>query len=276
MAIYYSAYETMKYILILLIALAISACAIFGDPTELDETRGWSAERIYSEAQAKMRDRDYEKAINYFKKLELRYPYGVYATQAQLEIAYAYFKKQEPVSCVVAADRFIQLHPNNAYLDYVYYLKAIALFDDRTFVEKLTHQDIGKRDPRNLIESFNTLKTLIKRFPNSRYSPDSALRMRHLANKLAEYEIHVARYYLRRRGYLAAVNRAKYVLENYPDSTSIEPALVILVQSYDLLELPDLKSDALRVLKLNYPNSRLLEQSNPNEERVWWKFWDSF
>ncbi|HSI38451.1 MAG TPA: outer membrane protein assembly factor BamD [Methylotenera sp.] len=265
----------MKYILILMFALLLNGCAIFGAPTELDDTKGWSAERIYQEGETKMRDRDYEKAIGYFQKLESRYPHGRYATQAQLETAYAYYKKQEPILAVAAADRFIKLHPNHPNVDYAYYLKGLAVFNERGIIEKLSKQQVSDRDPRSLRDSFATFKELVTRYPNSRYAKDSTQRMIYLSNSLAEHELHVARYYMKRQAYIAAVNRTKYVIEYYPQSPSVEEALVIMISAYDLLALEDLKTDTLRILKTNYPDSAMLGKSAPTDERIWWKFWES-
>jgi len=264
----------MKYILILTIALLLNACAIFGDPTEIDDTKGWTAERIYAEGATKMRDKDYNKAIVYFGKLESRYPNGRYAAQAQLEIAYAQYKKQEPVLAIAAADRFIKLHPNHANVDYAYYLKGLAVFNERGIIEKLTKQAVSDRDPRALRDSFNTFKELITRYPNNKYVKDATQRMVYLTNSLAEHELHVGRYYMNRLAFVAATNRAKYVIEYYPQSPSIEEALVILISAYDLMELEDLKQDTLRILQTNYPNSVLLGKGAPKDERIWWKLWD--
>lgn len=265
----------MKYILVLMFALLLNGCAIFGAPTELDDTKGWTAERIYEEGQAKMRDKDYDKAIVYFGKLESRYPHGRYAAQAQLETAYANYKKQEPVLCVAAADRFIKLHPNHPNVDYAYYLKGLAVFNERGVIEKLTKQEISDRDPRSLRDSFVTFKDLVTRYPNSRYAKDATQRMVYLANSLSDHELDVARYYMKRQAYVAAINRAKYVLEYYPQSPGIEEALVILISAYDLMNLEDLKNDTLRILKTNYPDSAMLRKGVPSDERVWWKFWES-
>ncbi len=265
----------MKYILILIFALLINGCSIFGKPTELDDTKGWTAERIYQEGQTKMRDKDYVKAIVYFGKLESRYPNGRFATQAQLEIAYAHYKKQDPVLCVAAADRFIKLHPNHPNVDYAYYLKALAVFNERGIIEKLSKQQVSDRDPRALRDSFATFKDLVTRYPNSRYVKDATQRMVYLSNSLAEHELHVARYYMRRQAYIAAVNRCKYVLEYYPQSPSLEEALVIMISAYDLSGLDNLKTDSLRILKTNYPQSSILSKGAPSDERIWWKFWES-
>lgn len=260
----------------LLITVWLSGCSIFGAPTELDETKGWPAERIYEAGAEKMRSRDYEKAIKYFQIVESRYPHGRYAAQAQLETAYAYFKKNDSASSIAATDRFIKLHPNHPNLDYAYYLKGLARFTERGVVEKLTHQGLDDRDPKSLRESFLALKELITRFPQSRYIKDAALRMTYLANTLADHELHVARYYMKRKAYVAAINRCKYVIENYAETQGVEEALVITISAYELLGMDDLKEDTLRVLKQNYPNSPLLGKAIPSETRDWWKFWESF
>ena len=265
----------LPLICILISALFLNGCAIFGDPTELDDTKGWQAEKIYAVGEEKMADKDYEKAIGYFKKLESRFPHGVYATQAQLEIAYAHYKLGDPVSCVAAADRFIKLHPNHPNVDYAYYLKGLASFNERGIIEKATAQEISDRDPKSLKLSFAALKELTERYPKSRYYKDATQRMVYLVNTLAQHEMHVARYYMQRTAYLAALNRAKYVLEYYPNSTSVEEALVIQVSAYDNMGMDDLKADSLRVLKANYPDNPLVTGKVVHDEKVWWKFWES-
>lgn len=263
----------MKYILILLSTLLINACAIFGPPTELDDTKGWPAERIYQEASTRMQDKDYIKAIEYFEKLESRYPNGAYAAQAQLEMAYAYYKQGDPVLCVAKADRFIKLHPNHPNVDYAFYLKGLAVFSERGIIEKISDQKISDRDPRAMKDSYITFKDLVNRYPDSKYARDATQRMVYLTNKLSEHEIHVAHYYMKRKAFVAAANRAKQVIEYYPESPQTEEALVILVSAYDHMDMTDLKNDTLRVLKINYPESYFLNPNAPTEEKHWWKFW---
>lgn len=256
-------------------ALLLNGCAIFGAPTELDETKGWQADRIYAAGQEKMQDSDYDKAIGYFSKLESRFPHGVYATQAQLEIAYAYYKKQDPILCLAATERFIKLHPNHPNVDYAYYLKGLATFNERGFFEKYTAQEINDRDPKTLKISFAAFKELTDRYPKSRYFKDATQRMVYLVNALAQHEMHVARYYMNRLAYVAAINRAKYVMEYYPHTTSVEEALVVMISAYDYMELDDLKNDTLRILKTNYPQNPMLTGKITQDEKIWWKFWES-
>jgi outer membrane protein assembly factor BamD len=260
---------------ILITALTLSACAIFGNPNPPDETKGWAEQRLYAAGQEKMADKNYDKAIEYFQKLEARYPHGIYATQSQLEVAYAYFKKQEPVLCLSAIDRFIKLHPNHPNLDYAYYLKGLATFNERGFMEKYTKQEINDRDPKSLRVSFNAFKELVERFPTSRYHKDATQRMIYLVNTLAMHEMHVARYYMQRKAYVAALNRARYVLETYPNSSSVEDALVTQISAYDAMDLTDLKNDTLRILKTNYPENPMVTGKINEDEKIWWKFWES-
>jgi len=265
----------MKYSLAFIAALWLSGCAIFGAPTEKDDTKGWSVQRIYAEAQDKTRRGDYDKAIEYLGKLESRYPHGRYAAQAQLDTAYVYYKKGEPALCIGAANRFIKLHPNHPNIDYAYYIKGLATFNERGIIDKITQQQVSDRDPQSLRESFDALKELVTRYPNSRYVKDATQRMVYLVDALAQHELHVARYYMKRKAYVAALNRSKFVLENYPRSTAVEEALVITISAYDELGMLDLKQDTLRVLQTNYPNSRMLGKGVPEDKKVWWKFWES-
>ncbi len=243
-------------------------------PEQQDETRNWSAQKLYAAAKGEMSDGNYEKAIKYFETLEARYPYGRYAQQAQLETAYAYFKDNEPVSAISAADRFIKLHPNHVHVDYAYYLKGLANFnEDQGLLARLSDQDMSERDPKAARESFEAFKELVTRFPNSKYTPDATARMRYLVDALAYHEVHVARYYVKRGAYVAAANRAQYVLEHYPQAPAREDALWLMAQSYGALGLNQLRDDSLRVLKLNFPHSAYLSGGPKTAKSSWWKFW---
>jgi outer membrane protein assembly factor BamD len=249
----------------------VASCAIFGDPD--DETKGWSAQKLYSEAKDNLNNRNVEQAIKYFEKLEARFPYGRYAQQAQLEVAYAYYKDAEPAQAVRAADRFIKLHPNHPNVDYAYYLKGLANFtEDPGWTGYISGQDMTERDPKSARESFDAFKELVTRFPESRYAADSVARMNYLVNMLASHEVHVARYYIRRGAYVAAANRAQYALKTYPRAPANEEGLVILVQAYDALGLKDLRDDAERVMKRNFPESRYLK-GDASGVGSWWRPW---
>ena len=209
---------------------------------------------MYSNAHKKLNEGSYEDAVKQLESLQSRYPYGRYAQQAQLEIAYAYYKQNEPESAIAAADRFIKQYPNNPHVDYAYYVKGLANFSaDIGLFGLASGQDPTERDPRAAQDSFAAFKDLVTRFPASKYAPDSRLRMHYLLNALAKYEIHVARYYLRRGAHVAAVNRAKEVLTLYPNTPATRDALLILVQGYDIMGMPQLRDDAQRVLDKNFP-----------------------
>ena len=220
-----------------------------------------------------MSDNAYDKAIKYFEKLESRYPYGRFAQQAQIDIAYAYWKSGEPASAIAACERFIKLHPNHPNVDYVYYLRGLVNFnEDLGLLGQISQQDRTERDPKGARESFDAFKELITRFPDSKYAPDAILRMKYLVNALASLEIHVARYYMKRGAYVAAVNRAQYALKQYPDAPAIEEALFIMVKAYDLMGMNDLRDDAERVMRKNYPDSVYYTRGNEKKE-PWWKLW---
>lgn len=237
----------------LLLALAGGGCSLL--PDQIDETKDWSAQRLYSEAKASLNEGDYETAIDLYEKLEARYPFGKFAQQAQLDIAYAYYKFDEPESAIAAADRFIRLHPKHPSADYAQYVKGLANFNrGKGLVERYLPTDASQRDQGAALQSFNDFAELVRLYPESRYAEDSAKRMQYLKNNLAMYEIHVARYYLKRGAFVAAANRAKFVIENYPKTPATPDALVLMVKAYRELELGDLANDALRVLKLNYPD----------------------
>jgi outer membrane protein assembly factor BamD len=256
---------------ILFASLSLAGCGLL--PDVKDETVGWSANRLYTEAKQSLGEGAYEKAIGYYEKLESRFPYGRLAQQAQIDMAYAHWKSGEKESALVACERFIKLHPNHPNVDYVYYLRGLIDFnEDMGLLGHISRQDMTERDPRGARESFEAFRELVTRFPDSKYTPDASQRMTYLVGALAQLETHVARYYMRRGAYLAAINRAQYVVKSYPDATATEEALFIMVRAYDLLDMGDLRDDAERVMRRNFPDSvyytRGLDQDEP-----WWKLW---
>ena len=262
----------MKSSLALFLAFCLSACSLL--PEQIDQTKDWSASRLYSEAKKKLDERDYEEAIKYYEKIEARFPYGRFAQQAQLEIAYAHYKDKEPASALAAAERFIKLHPNHPNVDYAYYLKGLINFnDDLGFLGSYTGQDMTERDPKAAREAFVSFKDLVTRFPDSKYRSDSIQRMNYLVNALASHEIHVARYYIKRGAFVAAANRAQFSLKSYPQAPANEEGLLILVQAYDKLGMTDLRDDAERVIKANFPKSKYLT-GNASDGKPWWQFWN--
>lgn len=254
-------YVSPSMLLLVLLTLTAAGCAT--SPDEDDDTSKWSAEKLYAEAHNALEANDYETAIEHFETLEAKYPFGRYAEQAQLDTIYAYFSFDEADSAISAADRFIKLHPRHANVDYAYYLRGLASASkkDNPF-DTILSQDSSLRDPASTRKSYEYFAELVKKFPDSRYTPDAVKRMGHLLNSLAMHEIHVARYYQQRDAQVAAINRAKYVIENYPRTPAARQALEILVEGYTKLDMPELAKDAQRVLKLNVSQSETVAPQN--------------
>jgi outer membrane protein assembly factor BamD len=263
--------RSLAAVALLTFALLVSGCASLLDP--VDETTGWSANKLFTEAKNAIADGNFERGIKYYEKLEARYPYGRYAQQAQLEVAYAYYKQQEPASAIAACDRFIRLHPTHPSVDYAYYLKGLVNFnEDLGVLGYVANQDLTERDPKAARESFEAFKELVTRFPDSKYAPDGTARMKYLVNALAAHEVHVAHYYMKRGAFIAAANRAQFAVKTYPDAPANEEALFIMVKAYDALGLNDLRDDSERVMKKNFPNSEYYKRGL-NRTEPWWKLW---
>ncbi|TRZ90964.1 MAG: outer membrane protein assembly factor BamD [Rhodocyclaceae bacterium] len=249
----------------------LGGCSLL--PGEIDETAGWTPNKLYAEAKDALNEGAYDKAIKYFEKLEARFPYGRYAQQAQLEVAYAYYRQSEAASAIAACDRFIRLHPNHPNVDYAYYLKGLTNFnEDLGLLGYVSLQDLTERDPKAARESFDAFKVLVNKYPESRYTPDATARMKYLVNALASHEVHVAVYYMKREAYVAAVNRAQTAIKTYPDAPANEEALFIMVKAYDHLGMNDLRDDAERVMRKNFPNSAYYVRGL-NQTLPWWRLW---
>ncbi|MEY4368922.1 MAG: outer membrane protein assembly factor BamD [Burkholderiaceae bacterium] len=255
---------------LLSLALALAACASLGEKT--DETKNWSADKLYAEAADELKSGNYEKSIKYFEKLESRYPFGAYAQQAQMQIAYAYYKQNEQAQCLAAIERFIRLHPNHPNVDYMYYLRGLANFKDKKgLLDFISEQDPTERDPKSVRAAFDAFKQLIDRYPNSQYVPDARDRLNYLLDAMAQYEVHVANYYYRRGAYVAAVNRAQNVVRDYPGSESAKSALRIQVLSYEAMGMKELRDDAERVYQLNFSEADAANASGT--KKPWWRVW---
>ena len=240
-------------LLLLLLYLTISGCAFFTEAT--DPAEGWTVERLYIEAKRARDESNYTRAVELYEFLETRFPFGVYGQQALLDLAYVYYKTGDHESALSTADRFIRLYPQNNFVDYAYYLQGLVNFNRHYRVtDRVFPTDESQRDVSSARSAFQNFSELLVRFPNSIYAQDSSQRMVYLRNILAQYEIHVAEYYLRRKAYVAAVTRAKKVVENFGKTPSVPDALVVLAKAYRILALNDLSNDALRVLELNYPD----------------------
>jgi outer membrane protein assembly factor BamD len=251
--------------------LGLAGCA--STPSK-DETLGWSSTKLYAEAKDEMNSGNTDKAVKLYEKLESRYPYGLLAQQALIEIAYGNYKQGERAQALAATDRFLKLYPNNPYTDYVLYLKGLINFNtDQGWFSFLSDQKLYERDQAAAKQSFESFKELVTRFPKSKYAPDAIQRMRYIVNSLAEYETHVALFYYRRGAYVAAADRAQRAIENYQDAPSNQLALAVLVHAYGKLGMTQLRDDAERVLKLNYPQSVYLTEGLPRRDDPFWKLW---
>ena len=257
------------------LALCAAAWLVAGcSSTPADKTANWSPNRIYSEAKDEVDSGAYDKAVPLYEKLEGRAAGTPLAQQAQLDKAYAQYKAGDKPQAVATLDRFMKLHPASPAYDYALYLKGVINFNDEIgLFSFMTRQDLSERDQKAAKESFESFKELVTRFPESRYTPDARLRMNYIVNSLAQYEVHVARYYYERGAYLAAVNRAQLALADYREVPALEEALYIMVMSYDKLGLTELRDDAKRVLTTNYPQSEYLTRGFRAKEDPWWKVW---
>jgi outer membrane protein assembly factor BamD len=257
-----------------MLAVALAGCGVFGK--EIDLTENWTAPRLYAEASSELDSGNYAKAIEYYEKLEARYPFGRYAMQSQLDVAYANYRADEPEAAIAAADRFIKLYPQNPYVDYAYYLKGIVNYNRSVgFLDRYVPTDASQRDPGSALDAFVDFSALVERFPDSRYAEDARQRMLYLRNNLAKHEVNVARYYMRRGAYLAAANRANYVIERFQRTSAVESALEILVDAYTALDKPELAADARRVLQLNRDAGRFIsDEPEPSDVSLARKVWE--
>lgn len=263
--------KKLSLVVALCVVLGLSACGLL--PEKADETKKWSVTKLYSEARDEMSAGNYDRAISLFEKLESNYPFGSYAQQAQMEIAYAYYKQQDQAQALAAVERFIKLHPNHAQVDYMYYLRGLINFNDSLgFLNFIYSQDPTERDPKATRESYAAFKQLVDKFPNSIYAADSIDRMKYLITAMAQYEVHVANYYYRRGAYLAALNRAMGAVRDYRDTQALEEAMFIMVKSYDKMGNLELRDDAQRIFVRSFPNSRFTNK-DPADAKAWWKFW---
>ncbi|WP_328985603.1 outer membrane protein assembly factor BamD [Thiorhodovibrio winogradskyi] len=259
-----------------LLPALMTGCGILNK--EFDQTQDWNASKLYTEAADQLSAANYQRAIDYYEKLEARYPFGRYAMQGQLDLAYAYYKHEEPEAAIAAADRFIKLYPQNPFVDYAYYLKGIVNYNRSVgFIDRFIPTDASQRDPGSALDAFQDFSELVRLFPDSKYSADARQRMLYLRNNLAKNEVHVARYYMKRGAYLAAANRAQYVVERYQRTSAVEDALELLVEAYRRLGEQQLATDAERVLVMNREAGRFIsDEPRPQDISLGRKVWDYF
>ena len=244
--------RVIKYIGLILLTALIAACNTVSDPSA--QFKGQSAAQIYYGGERALADNKYSTAVKHFEGLDALYPFSDFAEQAQLDIIYAYYQTDDSASASAAAERYTHLYPRDPHVDYAYYMKGVADFDqDRGWEEKYFPTPVVQLDPGTARKSFNDFGTLVTLFPDSVYAPDARQRMVYLRNLFANYELSVAHFYLTRRAYVASINRANYILQNYQGTPAVEGAMQVLVQSYAGLGLSDKERQAQEILQYNYP-----------------------
>jgi len=240
----------MRLLPIAILSLFLVACS--GDSVKDDPYANWSANDFYEEASLSLKNAEFETAITYLENLEARFPFSPYARQAQLDVAYAYYKFDEPESAIAAANRFIRINPRDPNVAYAWYLKGRADFTrGRGFMDDYIARDISLHDNQSMLDAMRSFSMLVKQYPDSRYAVDAHQHMIHLRNKLAEAELHAAEYYMKRQAWLAAARRGQHVIENYQATPASRKALAIMVTAYNKLGLKDLAADAQLVLTAN-------------------------
>jgi outer membrane protein assembly factor BamD len=249
-----------KFLIIFCLGIVLQGCEALknfksDDSGPTEDYTDWDAKKFHDKAKLAMDAENFPKAIKLYETLEARYPFGDYAAQTQLDIAYAYFKNEDPEASIAAADRFIKIHPRNTSVDYAYYLKGLVNFNRSIgFIDRFLPTDVSQRNPSNAKDAYNNFQELVRRFPDSKYVPDAKQRMVGLRNNLAMYEIHVARFYLKRRAYVAAANRGGFVVKEFQRTPAVPYALQIMQKAYIKLGLDDLAADTKRVYEQNYPD----------------------
>lgn len=261
-------------ILIISLMISISACNKSKKQDEVEVTR-FSAETLYNKAKRYLDLGIWDNAILGFKNLRNQYPFGRYAEQGTLELAYAYYKNHEKELAISTLDRFIKNYPAHENLDYAYYLKGLVYFEsDRGFFQRVNPDEAADRNQENIKQSFVAFKTFVEKFPKSKYAADAEKRMIYLRNHLAAFELKVATYYFRRAAYVGAINRCKYIVETFQNTKPVPEALAIMAESYKQLNQSDLAASTIKVLETNFPNHSYLQDGEINTKTKLFSFKD--
>lgn len=232
-------------------AVVVTGCSWL-QSLEIDPTRDWTANQLYTEARTAMGEGNWEVARDYYTKLEARYPFGSYAQQAQIDLAYVYFKDDDAPQAVQTIDRFLRAYPNHPNSDYALYLKALATLNERNgWFTSITRQDLADRDAQAARDAFDVFKELAARYPDSRYAPEARRRMHELVLAQARHQMSSARFYYERKAYMAAINRAKVVLTDFQTTHVRDEALALIADCYHELGMFDLENDTRRVIEMN-------------------------
>lgn len=256
------------------VLMLVSACGTTSTPQDF---ANWSVERLYDEARDESKNGNWERATQLYGRLESKSAGTQLAQQAQLDLAYAHWKNGQKPEALAVLDRFISLNPSSPALDYAYYLQGLVHFNEKLgLLGSLARQDLSERDQQASRDAYQSFRQVVTLFPNSRYAPDAGLRQNYILNTLAQYEVHVARYYARRGAWVAAVNRAQQAVTEFQNAPAVEEALYIMVMGYDALKLPELRDDTRRVLNDNFPDSAYLREglaAGQVKKRPWWQLW---
>ena len=248
--------QIMKHINQFKYIFSVSIVAFFMVGCSSDGPEIEQPEKIYyDQAQRRMASKNFIGAIESLEAIESRYPFGKYAEQAQIELIYAFFKNGEPEAAHSASEKFIRLYPRHPNIDYAYFMKGLSSYtSDNSFLVRLTDTDLSNRDISGAKESFSEMSEFLTRFPESQYAPYAKQRSIYLRNMIAKNELAAADYYLSINAYVASVRRAKYVIENIPNSSQTYRALKILETAYKALGYVELYEDVQNIINTNYPN----------------------
>ena len=252
--------KKLFFILMFLYLCFLTGCAE-KDVDPYQAYRRKTSIELFLAAEKALAKKNYLGAIKNFEALDADYPFGPHAQQAQLDVIYAYYKSGDVASVILAADRYIRLYPASPHVDYAYYMRGIVGFKlGLSWVQKLASVNPASRDISSLQKSYRAFATIVDMFPQSHYLPDAVIRMKYIRNLIAQHEIIIAKFYLKRRAYVAAANRAAYVVQHYQDSPEVINGLTIMVEAYRALDLPKMADLSYRLLKVNYPNSPGLQK----------------
>ncbi len=264
----------IRWISVFALMMLISACASTGGQ---DVTADWDEQVLYERATERLEAKDYARAIDYYRKLNIRYPYGEFSRQAQINTVYAHYRLEEPFAALAAADEFIRLHPGHPAVAYAYYLRGLINFSPALNIfDRLLPTDETQRDPGTALDAYQDFAQVVTQYPDSGYAADARQRMLYLRNNLARNEIHIAHFYLKRGAFLAAANRANYVVQHYQRTPAVRDALEIMITAYTQLGLEQLAADTRKVLALNQDNGSLIDEAQFRPDPGWFeKAWDS-
>ncbi len=239
--------------------VSLAGCSSSEDKEAQVVNANLDAQSLYDRARESMENGNFAAAAASLSALDSRFPFGPLSHQVQLDLIFSYYKSGKSDQTLATIDRFIRLNPNHADVDYAFYMRGLTNMEaDNNLFQEMVGIDNTDRDPTKSKQAFDDFRRLIQQFPDSKYAADARKRMVFIKNRLAKYEVAIARFYMRREAYIAAANRGKYILEHYPDSNQVQQALEIMVECYDQLELTELKDNAMKTLKLNFPNSEFI------------------